>query len=513
MKRFEPLPFEWVRDIWVSQEVKTNWQPILQNLCNKANQVEVTSVYERVKMSFLGYESPSGFPALEEKAKRHGLVIVKLQDYEMNPDQSYFSAGISNELTGKYPVKTRYALTTPELEEAWIAAYVRPYDYGLSSVEANRIIGELLSYPDCCIDFFNDVWIRGQYIDTTWQQAVNTIGEDYMNWENEDRVVQVNQNPYTTQLGRWYGCRIAYHLPCKFDCKPSIALGKQMESVWRSLGWGDDFDMLHEVLSWPMEWSALHGIAEIKTPIHKISTRTDSTFEKYTVQGIGERYPEDGAKGIMFPYKKGPAKIYTHRSFKESIMDPSLWEENGFSTNDAMESFHNVVLDSIKEVQSEIPDGDVLDLGSGNGWLLKRVHDLNINWIPNGVEVNDERYLSSLALIPFGNTTHGQISNFETWPEETYSMILLMPGRVIEMQDQSLRDEFITKLHEKTEFLVLNLTDDWTQMYETPEWVDQSYNPLEACLGDAKSVWKNLWVPMSKFYRVDNNICQVWRRR
>ena len=34
---------------------------------------------------------------------------------------------------------------------------------------------------------------------------------------------------------------------------------------------------LYEILDWQLEWSALHGIAEIKNSLFKISTRTDAT--------------------------------------------------------------------------------------------------------------------------------------------------------------------------------------------------------------------------------------------
>jgi hypothetical protein len=55
-------------------------------------------------------------------------------------------------------------------------------------------------------------------------------------------------------------------------------------------------------MQWPVEWSALHGIAEIKTPIVKLSTRTDATPEKLILRYHGERYPQEGAHGVRFPY-------------------------------------------------------------------------------------------------------------------------------------------------------------------------------------------------------------------
>ena len=41
---------------------------------------------------------------------------------------------------------------------------------------------------------------------------------------------------------------------------------------------------LREILNFPLEWSSLHGIAEIINPIFKISTRSDATKYRYTIR-------------------------------------------------------------------------------------------------------------------------------------------------------------------------------------------------------------------------------------
>ena len=46
-----------------------------------------------------------------------------------------------------------------------------------------------------------------------------------------------------------------------------------------------------QVLSWPIEWSALHGIAELKTPILRASVTTDVTHYKYMVFYPGIFHP------------------------------------------------------------------------------------------------------------------------------------------------------------------------------------------------------------------------------
>ena len=72
-------------------------------------------------------------------------------------------------------------------------------------------------------------------------------------------------------------------------------------ALGRELGFGAEIEWLGEILGWPLEWSALHGIAEIKTPVLRASARTDATPRKYVVRWEGESYPEGGASGLRFP--------------------------------------------------------------------------------------------------------------------------------------------------------------------------------------------------------------------
>lgn len=101
---------------------------------------------------------------------------------------------------------------------------------------------------------------------------------------------------------------MVFHLPCSFQCKPSIELAEQLEGIARSLGFQQEADWLTEMLHWPVQWSALHGIAEIKTPIAKLSANTDATGTKHTVNYLGNRYPEEGVPGLTFPYQPPKAK-------------------------------------------------------------------------------------------------------------------------------------------------------------------------------------------------------------
>ena len=93
--------------------------------------------------------------------------------------------------------------------------------------------------------------------------------------------------------------------------------------MMRNLGMAQEAEWLSEILQWPIEWSSLHGIAEIKLPLCKISTRSDSLSRKYVVRIPSERYPEGAPTGIGFPFLPPDRYRFSEsRSFLRGIENP-----------------------------------------------------------------------------------------------------------------------------------------------------------------------------------------------
>src|SRR5206468_4260350 len=139
----------------------------------------------------------------------------------------------------------------------------------------------LLAFPVCCRAFFKDIWARQSCLDTTWAMTADAWGAD------RGRAATVSGPPGANILWRWMGVRLVPHLPCRFDCGDTLALAERLRAVWVEAGFFEELGWAEEILRWPVEWSALHGIAEIKTPILKVATRTDATAGKYLVRYEG----------------------------------------------------------------------------------------------------------------------------------------------------------------------------------------------------------------------------------
>jgi hypothetical protein len=153
-------------------------------------------------------------------------------------------------------------------------------------------------YPECCRRLFDEVCVKGGNGDSTWAMSLPSKA-----FEGTAVDVAHGGSPLANVLWRWLGVRAVPLLPCRFNCEAAIRLGEQMLKVGERAGRCEEVKWITEILSWPVEWSALHGIAETKTPILKMATHTDATASKRVVRWLGSRYPSDGATGICFPYR------------------------------------------------------------------------------------------------------------------------------------------------------------------------------------------------------------------
>ncbi len=135
--------------------------------------------------------------------------------------------------------------------------------------------------------------------------------------------LEVTGHPEANTLWRRLGICAVPHMPCSFTCSPTSELGRQFLDVGREAGYATEVNWLEEILSWPWQWSALHGIAELKTPILRMITHTDATGRKYTVRRKGDGYPAESGHGLSFPYVATRSPLLTlSRGFRQGLKMP-----------------------------------------------------------------------------------------------------------------------------------------------------------------------------------------------
>jgi len=489
MQRIKHVLPDWTRVQWTSIENRIKYEPIITAINNAWKQIERMSVVHDIRPSALDIIPPEDLLRLTEEYKQHGVLVVPLAK---EGKSKTYSSTTKPYTSGQYNVRVVFTKSEKMAEEWFNIWQAEP------SIR-DREAGRLLGYPTCCTNHFMKYWVDQGFVDTTWKWPADSL---QLTDNNHTIHIKADTPPEANIMWRWQGVRLASHLPCSFECKATEELGIKMAELGRQLGYSKEINWIYEFLSWPVEWSALHGIAEIRTPINKISARTDMTPWKYTVQKYAHEYPIDGMSGITYPYNQKKIKtkpITKTLSFAKSLEDTSVWEENGFSNKEAMDHFHQVIIDAIGDMKY-IPGGSVLDLGCGNGVLLGRVVGDRVDLLPHGVEMDRQRCMSAATTIHWGVFTMGSIFDLNTWKEDAYSLVLLMPGRLLETT-RAIAEQVRKQLYDKTDLVLINLTCDWTQQYGSIE------NIMKVTGLDQE------WEPAGKVIHRQDDMAQLFKRK
>jgi hypothetical protein len=277
---------DFTRVSWTSEDARSVWQPRLAAIREAWKRIECLSVLEGIRPRAIVSLTPEELATWPRRFYPKDLLFIPLQ-VQGAPD--HYSSTVAMPTTSR-----RISFRVAVSHRGRMADFLGAWD-----ADAQDRIAELLGYPLCCFEFFRRFWIEQGYRDTTWPAAAATGVAVIGQFESS---VEINTPPETNVLCRWLGARAVPHLPCTFDCRESVVLARALLNVGVQSGFDGEVQWLLQILRWPVEWSALNGIAEIKTPIAKVSAATETTSTKYVVRRVGDGYPAEGATGITFPY-------------------------------------------------------------------------------------------------------------------------------------------------------------------------------------------------------------------
>lgn len=471
---------EFTRIQYSSPENKAKYSELLPRIQKiNSGELDLELVLAGIRRGFITNKSPAEYPAYKSALESMGLYSVIIARNKINTNSFY---GAVEEYNEGDPYVYRIAVCkTAEDMHRWLDTT----DLTMGAERRDRLMGELLGYPQCCIDAFIQNWVTNNSIDPTFDQSKYVSGIGIQNRfvkspTNPEEMVEETWHitlpvtvPFeTSTMLRWAGIRLVPHLPCSWDCEHSIDMAQQVYAFRNKSRFTEEIEAIYEMLRWPVEWSVMHGIAEIYTPCFRIFTRGDCALQKYVVQKHSDYFPENGSKGNRFPFKTKKNKISESKSFKLSLIDYSAWEENGYATKEAMEEAHGLMLQAA--TSTTIPKGNVLDLGCGNGIFIETLHkELNklhndeFATVPCGVENKESRFKSALDRIYYGKLWWGDLYKKDTWELDTYALTVFMPGRILEQPSDRIEDIkwLVSSLPKTTEYLLVYLTSDWKETH------------------------------------------------
>jgi 2-polyprenyl-3-methyl-5-hydroxy-6-metoxy-1,4-benzoquinol methylase len=436
MKRLDFVLPEWTRIIWNSNSAKSVWEPRISQISKAFLNIEKNTVLQSIKPSWLTAMSPDEYAQTATSLEHTDFVVHALNKM---PVSTSYTSSPQKYIEGQ-PFNYRVVLTKQSLLTDWITAW---------DTNNNHMIGHLLGFPKCCQDFFKSHWIDQQFLDTSWPMSLTgTHGPKECNI-----------------LLRWLGVRAVSHLPCNFNCNETYQIARKNIDWAYQNGYAQEMEWLEEMLDWPVQWSALHGIAEIRTPILKISARTDATADLVVVDKQGFSYPAEGSSGTKFPYiNKAKSIITKNNAFKRSILLEKQWQDNGFSTFEAMSHSHQILLKTLDNLD-KTAHYDIIDFGCGNAELLKSIQQTKLkNSTIHGIEVDSDRFsrikfnVDNLNVGDFHNNNMFDFSS--SWVERRFDLVVLMPGRLTEC-NQEQRVTFLTWLERNSKLVLWYGYGDW----------------------------------------------------
>jgi SAM-dependent methyltransferase len=112
-----------------------------------------------------------------------------------------------------------------------------------------------------------------------------------------------------------------------------------------------------------------------------------------------------------------------------------LHTDNGFATRAAMEAAHRPIVDlAVAALAGR--RGQVVDLGCGNGVLVRRVCAAALGLVPVGIDADPERIAHARELAPSHSADFvvGDLCDADRLlPGARFALALLQPGRLLEV--------------------------------------------------------------------------------
>lgn len=281
------LPFvlkSFVRIAWTSTDAERVWSPKFSRVRAAVIRCEWMSVRLKLRRCALFHLCEQDIERHSREWVAHGLNWKFLRDAALRTGAWWLNVNLRRGIPSR-PIVLGNNLDISDFERAW-------------DDQDHESIGRLLGYPQCCRSFFEDVAGTQGCVDTLWAMSNSKELTDA-----RELYRSADGPAFSNILLQSLGVRAVPHAPCSFDCQGTALLAHDFGVVARKIGVQREYEWLTSILSWPAQWSGLHGIAEVQTPIVKVCTPTDATGSKHILRWHGRIIPEEGAKGIVFPFK------------------------------------------------------------------------------------------------------------------------------------------------------------------------------------------------------------------
>lgn len=161
----------------------------------------------------------------------------------------------------------------------------------MQGAERHRTVGNMLGFPDCCLDHFVDVWLDRERIDPIYEITCNTNSVEKIDGSPHELRV-VDPEPWANVMWRYFGWSFITHLPCSWDCSKSHDIAQFRGEIMSENGYREAANSLYSWLNLPHVWSGLHGLSRVANEHILGSSQTSAYWNKKRVVW-GEEHPDE----------------------------------------------------------------------------------------------------------------------------------------------------------------------------------------------------------------------------
>ncbi len=301
---------------WVSQPAKEVWQPRIQGITEARLETTIRTALTRADRIRLVQIPPYQYLKLARRMRDGGREAADLST--ALPSAADSLSWVFN----PRPNMLFVALGAKDLVEDFQSTW----GVGFSD---DRI--GALGWPDCCLDFLK-VLRTGRWIDPTWPSALR--GQEEQRAKGDS--LEVDFLPGSNLLLKRADVRPVDHLPCSPRCVRSQRNFELEKEQGISAGFEQEYRWLSEMLQFPAEWTALNGIAELRTPLFRISSETDARAQKRTLRRLGDHLPAEAPPGILFPFVSERHRFSESDGFRRGLESPLSTEAGEKAAQDSL---------------------------------------------------------------------------------------------------------------------------------------------------------------------------------
>jgi hypothetical protein len=256
-ERREIFPF--VNMVWNGSKIREKWAPIRAVLLKELHRAESELIHRGIRNCDVYGFTPHNFDHQINEISERGFVPLTIHRTQSHAGYDHRFYFVDEMAMDTYI----YGVVADTYENAKKFRDLHLLPHGTD----HRAVGELLGYPDCCMDFFLPVWIDGGVADPIYETAENTEGSEVIA-ENE---INVSGLAALNRISKYFGMQLVPFFTCSFGCEDALKFADEVYDIIHERV-PDEAEALMEFLSMPITWNMKNMITYVTHPLFRGST-------------------------------------------------------------------------------------------------------------------------------------------------------------------------------------------------------------------------------------------------